>query len=228
MSAKYHSLSHSSTHDGNHPVSSFFRYYTGTILRPHRTFSELLEDNRRLQFGFWALAINALLYAMVYVFLAHGGGAPSSFPPWLAISREEFYQYDRFILAPSMFGCWILAAGVAQLLSKAFSGKGMFEDMLSVFGYAISIACLASLLHDLPDSFLGAIGLINLREYEIALNSPTVWRTILLTLYSISIVWFIVLFTEGVAAAQRMRRGPAFVVALCAYIYQGVFLIFNR
>src|SRR5512147_579851 len=105
-------------------MSPFFRYYTGTILRPHRTFSELGVDDRRLQFGFWALAINALLYTLVYVFLTHGGGSPSSFAPWLAISREEYYQYDRFILAPSMFACWILAAGVAQLLSKAFSGKG--------------------------------------------------------------------------------------------------------
>ena len=87
-----------------------------------------------------------------------------------------YYHYNRLILAPSMFGCWILAAGTAQLLSRTFAGKGSFEDNLSVLGFGIGVASLASLLHDLPDSFLGAIGLLDLRAYEVALNSPTIWR----------------------------------------------------
>jgi hypothetical protein len=74
-----------------------------------------------------------------------------------------------------MFGCWVLAAGTAHLLSRLFSGKGSFEDTLSVFGFGITIATLFALLHDLPDSFLGAIGILDLRWYELALNSPTIW-----------------------------------------------------
>ncbi len=128
-----------------------------------------------------------------------------------------------------MFGCWILAAGTAQLLSRLFSGKGSFEDTLSVFGFGISIASLASLLHDFPDTFLGAIGVLNLREYEVALNSPTIWRAILLTLYGLSVVWFLFLFPKGIGAAQRIKRGQAVLVGVVAYfVYQGVFVIFNR
>jgi hypothetical protein len=164
-------------------MKSFKDYYFGTIFRPRRTFDALLADSRRLRFGLLALSINAVLYTLVYIFLSLGGGAPSSFTPWLAIPAEVYYHYNRFFLAPSMFMCWILAAGVAQLLSRPFSGKGSFEDTLSMLGFAISIASLASLLLDLPDSFLGAIGLLNLREYEVALNSPPIWRTLLLTLY---------------------------------------------
>jgi hypothetical protein len=38
-----------------------------------------------------------------------------------------------------------------------------------------------------------------------------------------------VLFPKGVGAAQRLRRGPAILVGVLAYlVYQGVFLIFNR
>jgi hypothetical protein len=157
-------------------LKSFKDYYFGTIFRPRRTFDALMADDRRLSFGLIALSINAVLYTLVYIFLSAGGGAPSSFTPWLAIPAEVYYDYNRFFLAPSMFLCWILAAGVAQLLSRLFAGEGSFEDTLSVLGFGISIACLASLLHDLPDSFLGAIGLLNLREYEVALNTPTIWR----------------------------------------------------
>jgi hypothetical protein len=210
-------------------LKSFWDYYFGTIFRPRRTFEALTADSRRLKFGLTALLINAFLYTLVYVFLTTSGGAPSSFTPFLAIPKEVYYFYNRFILAPSMLLCWIAAAGTAQLLSHLFSGKGSFEDTLSVLGFAISIACLASLLHDLPDSFLGAIGLLDAQAYEIALNSPTIWRTILWSLYGLSAILFVVLFPTGIRAAQRIKLGPAILIGVSAYIvYQFIFLIFNR
>ncbi len=210
-------------------MKSFKDYYFGTIFRPRRTFEALMTDARRLRFGLLALLITVVLYTLVYVFLTIGGGAPSAFTPFLAIPKEVYYFYNQFFLAPSLFMGWILAAGVAQLLSRFFSGKGSFEDTLSVFGFGISIASLASLAHDLPDTFLGAIGLLNLKEYEVALNSPTIWRTILWILYSLYFILFFVLFPKGVAAAQHLRPGPAVLVGLLAVlVYQGVFVIFNR
>jgi hypothetical protein len=210
-------------------VMSFKDYYLGTLFRPRRTFDALLADSRRLKFGTLALTINAVMYTLVYIFLTAGGGAPSSFTPWLAVPADVYYSYNRIWVAPSMFGCWILAAGVAQLLSRPFSGKGSFEDTLSVFGFGITLATFFALLHDLPDSFLGAIGLLDLREYEVVLNSPTIWRAILLTLYSIGLIMLVVLFIKGVSAAQRLKPGPAILVGLvAAIVYQGVFFIFNR
>jgi hypothetical protein len=118
-----------------------------------------------------------------------------------------------------MFGCWIFAAGVAHLLSRLFSGNGSF---------GATIATLFALLHDLTDSFLGAIGLLDLRWSEVQLNSPTIWRAILLTLYSIALIMLFVLLTRGVIASQRIKRGPAILIGLVAFVvYQGTFFIFN-
>ena len=208
---------------------SFARYYAGTLLRPRRAFEALAADERGLRFGAAALGINAALYTLVYVFLAAGGGAPSSFAPWLAIPKELYYQYDRFILAPSMLLCWIAAAGVAQLLARLFGGRGSFEQTLAALGFAIGIASLASLLHDLPDSFLGAIGVLDLRGYELTLNTPTIWRSILWTLYGLSLALFLYLFPAAVAAVQRIRRLPSIFVGVVAFAtYQLTFLVFNR
>lgn len=210
-------------------MKSFRDYLLGTLFQPRQTFALLLTDNRRLKFGFIAISITAVVYTLVYIFLAIGGGAPSSFTPWLAIPKDVYYSYNRFWLAPSMFGCFILAAGVAHLLSRLFSGKGSFEDTLSVFGFGITIATFFAALHDLTDSFLGAIGLLDLRWYEVALNSPTIWRMILLTLYSIGLIMLFVLLIRGVAAAQKLRLGPAmFIGSIAAIVYQGIFFIFNR
>ena len=208
---------------------SFGHYYLGTIARPRRTFDALMADPRRLRLGLTALAVNAALYTLVYELLTIAHGAPSSFKPWLAISSERYYRYDRLWVAASMVGCVLLAAAVAQLLGLVFGGKGRFEDMVTMFGFATAVACLASLAHDLPDSFLGAIGVIDQHHYEALLNSPTVWRALLLTLYGASLLWFCVLYPKGVGAAQRLKALPAVAVGLTAFaVYQGVFFVFNR
>lgn len=175
------------------------------------------------------MLINMFLYTWVYVNLTIGGGAPSSFAPWLAIPRESYYFFDQFILAPSMLICWVSAAGIVQLASKPFGGSGSFEDTLSVLGFAIGIACLASLLHDFPDTLLGALGLLDLRAYEVMLNTPTIWRTILWMCYGASFVLFVLLFTKAVRAVQRIRPVPAFLIGLLGFLtYQVLFLVFNR
>ena len=208
---------------------SFGGYYLGVIVRPRRTFDALMGDERRLRLGLTALAVNAALYTLVYELLTIAQGAPSSFKPWLNVTRAHYYRYDRFWVAASMFGCLLLAAAVAQLLSRLFGGRGRFEDLVSVFGFGTAIACLASLAHDLPDSFLGAIGVLDQHHYEVLLNTPTIWRAILLTLYGASMVWFCVLFPKGVGAAQRLKAAPAIAIGLAAFaVYQGLFFVFNR
>ena len=210
-------------------LKSFKDYYVGTLFRPRKTFNALITDRRKLKLGLLAISLNAILYTLVYIFLWHQGGAPSSFDPWLAVPKEVYYFYNQFWLAPGMFGCWILAAGVAHLLSRLLAGRGSFEDTLSVFGFGITIATLFALLHDLTDSFLGAIGLLDLRWYEVALNSPTIWRTILWTLYAIALVMLFVLLIKGVAAAQKIKPAPAiFIGCVAAVVYQGIFFVFNR
>ncbi len=140
-------------------------------------------DPHRLRYGTQAVLLAACLYTLVYVFLVLGGGAPSAFAPWLAIPRESYYAWSRFMLAPSMFGCWILSAGAGHLLCRPAGGKGTFEDTLAALGFAIAASTLVSLLHDLPDTFLIAVGLLDAREYEAALNSHTVWRAVLWICY---------------------------------------------
>jgi hypothetical protein len=152
-------------------VRPFAHYYIGTFVRPRRTLDSLAADARRLRQGLCAVLVTAAFYTMVYAFLILGGGRPS--PPWLAIPIEVYYRYNVFLLAPSVFMGWILASGVVQLLARFFAGTGSFEDTASVFGFGIAIPIWAALLHDLVESFLGAVQVINQREYEIALNSPT-------------------------------------------------------
>jgi hypothetical protein len=128
-----------------------------------------------------------------------------------------------------MFLCWILAAGVAQLLAQLVSGTGSFEDNLSVMGFGLSAAIWALGVHDLADSLLGALHIISTRTYEAAMNGPTVWHSLVWTLMTLYLVAFVFFFSKGLGAAQRVRPAPAVVLGVAAFVvYQGLFFVFNR
>ena len=88
---------------------------------------------------------------------------------------------------------------------------------------------LFSLVHDLTDTFLAAIGLLDVKWYETALNTPTIWRTILWILYGLYFLFFFFLFPKATGASQRLKPAPAILIGVLSYlVYQGVFFIFNR
>lgn len=208
---------------------SFVAYYRGAVLAPRATFDALCEDPRRLRFGTWALTSNAALYTLVYLFLVMGNGRPTVFKPWLALPAESYYRYDAFLLAPSMFAAWLLAAGVVQLFGKLLGGSGSFEDTLAVLGFGIAIASWSTLLHDLLTSCLGAFHVIDQRAYEDAMSSPTPFRALIWTLMVVYLVAFLALFTKAIASAQRLRPSSAVWLAWGGFAaYQGVFVLFNR
>lgn len=209
--------------------TSFREYYLGAIFRPRETFDALMADERRNRYGIIAIAITVQFYVLLYLFLSLGDTTFSILKPWLTLPAVSFHHYHDVFLAPSLLICWILAAGVAQLFSRACSGRGSFEDMLSVLGFSISIASLPALLIDLPESALGAMGIIDVRGVEAALSAQTIWHEAAMLLYGISMTWCVVLFCIGIGAGQQMRRVPAVIVGLSVYlVHQVALMMFNR
>jgi hypothetical protein len=207
----------------------FWSYYFGTIARPQRTFDRFFADKRAYAYGFLYILIPLIGYTLMYIFLTIGNGAPSVFTPWLNISKEDYYSVNRFLLAPSMMIAWFLSAAVMQVLAVWAKGSGTFEQTLAVTGLAISMAMWGTLFHDLVMSFLSAVHVINARQHEIAMNSPTPWRTILWICMLIYLVAFLLLFGKGIKAAHRLSAGRSALIGLTGFlVFQLMFLLFNR
>jgi hypothetical protein len=165
----------------------------------------------------------------MYIFLTIGDGAPSVFTPWLNIPKENYYAINRFLLAPSMIMSWFLAAVVIQILSRWAKGSGSFEQTLSVIGLCISVAMWGTLVHDLIMSSLSAARIIDARQHEIAMNSPTVWRTLLWISITIYLVAFLLFFSKAVKAVHKIPTGKATLIGLSGFlVFQLVFVLFNR
>ena len=139
----------------------------------------------------------------------------------MAIPIDQYFKYDIFIVAPSMFLCWVLTAGVIQLLARLVSLTGTFEDTATALGFGIGVATWATLVHDLTDAVLSALGIIDMKAYEAALNARTFWRALLWTLYSVYFIWMI--------TPPRLGWISSVALGLAAFIvYQGIFFVFNR
>lgn len=210
-------------------MASFIKNYLQTITRPKKSFEALLAQKNYFSLGFIYIAIPIAAYTLMYIFLTIGNGAPSVFTPWLNISREDYYAVNRFLLAPSMIMAWLVAASFIQILSRLSKGTGTYEQTLSVIALSISIAMWGGLIHDLPMSFCSAIGVIDARQHEIDMNSPTIYRTLLWIAYSLYFVGFLVLFPLTVKVVHQLRWGKSAAIGFFAFIiFQVIFLIFNR
>lgn len=210
-------------------MSNFWSIYFNTIVNPKRGFERLLADRNNFPFAFLYILIPIVAYTLMYIFLTIGHGAPSVFTPWLNIPKEDYYAWNRFLLAPSMILSWLVATSVVQILSRTFNGTGSFEQTLTGLALSISISMLGGLIHDLPMSFFSAIGVIDARQHEIDMNSPTIFRTLLWICYSIYFIAFFILFPTTVRVVQKLSWGKSiFIGVLGFFLFQLIFLIFNR
>jgi hypothetical protein len=203
--------------------------YFLTFIKPGQSLRRLLDNERSFQLGFLYILIPIVGYTLMYVFLTIGKGAPSVLTPWLNIPEEDYYAVNRFLLAPGMILSWIAATSVTQILSKLFKGTGTFEQTLSLLALSISVAMWGGLIHDLPMSFLSAVGVIDAREHEIAMNSPTIFRTILWCCYSVYFLLFLILFPLTVKVVHGLNAAKSILIGILAFIiFQVLFLLFNR
>ena len=210
-------------------AGGFFSRYLHVFVAPRGTFDALVRSPDRVAFGFGCVGITAALYTAIYVLLARGGGYPSSFDPWLAIPVRDYYRYDIALAAPCIFAGWLLASGVVQLAGRALHGRGSFEDTLAVLGLALSAASWTTGLHDLVLGILGNLGIVDLPSHELAMNEPGAARIVLWVAMVAYLLAFVVLFTKGLGAAQRMRPGAAAALAVLAMVvYQTVLFVFLR
>ncbi len=199
------------------------------FLHPNRAFDSILKHNYFLRYGLIALLIPAVGYTLFYAMAYSAGGAPSTFKPWLALPIEKYFFYDIFLTVPGYFISFLVAGGVVHLVSKLFNGKGSYEATLTVLGFGIGVASWSAMIHDLPDAILGFVGMIDMKAYEQALNSPTIWRTIWMILYGGYFIWFPILFAKGISLSQKIPIMNAIPIAITGFIsFQTVLLIFIR
>lgn len=210
-------------------IAEFFRFYWGVFVSPTKTFRQIDLDNRKMLYGFVSALIPALGYTVFYIMASSAGGAPSVFVPWLNLPMDRYFYYAIFLSIPGYLLAVFFASGVVYFCMKLARIEISFDSVFMVIGFGIGVASWSSMLHDLTDAFLGFVGVIDIRQYERLLNEPTIWKYLLLTLYTIYFIWFFALFQKGLAVAGKIDRAKAAAFAVIGLVsFQAVLLLFIR
>ena len=212
------------------PGAGFLRLYLGLLYQPQRAMNDAAQTNSPISLGLRGVSVTAITYLLVYYFLAHNGGRPTVFAPWLAIPAEEYYGYNLWLHVPSLLLAWVSSAAFAQLAARAMGGTGSFETTMGTLGLGIGVASMTTGLHDVSTTFLGYVGILDQRAYEDALSTPGTPEHILIwTLMGLYLAAFELLFTCAILSTHGLGRGRSFVAATVGFVvYQLLFVLFNR
>lgn len=213
----------------NHNSTGFLRYYLKMFAKPDETFSSLLTDGKKLNYGLLAAAIPAIAYTVFYILASHAGGAPSTVKPWLALPMEKYFYYGIFLAIPGYAISFFTASSVLYLILRYWNRDVSYDDALTVTGFGIGVASWSTMIHDLADSILGFFGVIDIRAYEKVLNSGGFWDLLYKTLMIVYTVWFVVLFAKGI---RRISEKGWIASGLSGFflfiVFQVILVIFIR
>jgi hypothetical protein len=192
------------------------------FIRSPRTAIAILENDPRAAFvGFRHVLILAVLWELALILWALGGATPT-IPAFLKIPVEKYYFYQLIYYIPMFFVAWLLASGIAYVLSKAFGANGSYDTILGGFGMTALISGYFALIPDFIQGILWTTGWVPFTEY-LELTSRgflavIVWSYLLA--YSIA---YLTLYSLTIHYSQNLSKPKSVIVAVVAY-FVSVFL----
>lgn len=122
------------SHTDNPTLSGFLQDFLRAFYSPKRLYFDLARNPKS---GSWFCV---LIYSLVYVagslWLYYYGFTPFV-EPWITLTPERYYLVQAFYILPLVYLMWILGTGVLHLLSQLFGGRGRFETVFNMTGYAL-------------------------------------------------------------------------------------------
>jgi hypothetical protein len=186
------------------------------IRSPRAVVRRLASDPRAAFVGCRNLLATAVLYEIAILLWAFGSDGVT-LPAFLRIPEEQYYFYELIFLIPMFLCTWLLAAGIAYLLSTALGGAGTYDALLGGFGLTMAVSAYLTLIPDYLQGVLWTTGWVPFAEYqEITGRGPlliVVWAYMLAYVLA-----HLILYAVTVRHTQGLSRSRAAFVALVSYL----------
>jgi len=192
-----------------HNMSEIMDYMWGIFTHPVKTMTRLLQEEKKVMYGFLFIVLFSSLYTLYVAVLYVVGLEPYYWEPLLRIPLEKWYLWQTFITIPVTISTWIVLAGCIQLLSKPFKGTGSFEDTLAVLALPMVILIPSMLIPDIIVDFILPDSIV---------HSPLFWNVINPLRLVCASAWVVILHIRAVEKAQSLSFARALVVTVMSYI----------
>lgn len=197
-------------------MAAIFQQQLGLLRAPAAHLQRLAEDPGAAFAGLRQVLAIAVLYELAILLWAFGADSVT-LPAFLRIPEQQYYFIELIFLIPLFILTWLLAAGIAYLLSKALGGNGSFDALLGGFGLAMAVSAYFTLIPDYLQGILWTTGWVPFAEYQAITGSGmpllVVWAYMLAYVLS-----HVILYALTVRHTQGLSRSRAAVVGLVAFL----------
>lgn len=186
------------------------------IRSPKTVIEQLANDPQAAFIGFKNVIAIGVLYEIA-ILLWHLAGAVVTLPAFLKIPEQQYYFYELFFLIPMFLATWLLAAGIAYLISKALGGRGSYDTILGGFGITAAVSAYFTLIPDYVQGVLWTTGWVPQPEYLEQTSKG--FLAILVLAYMLAyIIAYVVLYSATIHYSQRLSKSKSVFVAMVAFI----------
>jgi hypothetical protein len=205
-------------------MARLIEYFLLPLIKPVERMRRLVEDDRKVAYGFIIYVILGLLYTVtVTIGYLNGFGAVTK--PLINIPEEKYYLYQAFFQVPFFIVAAVVFAGVARLASTALKGRGSFESLFAIGAVGMTLPMFVTLwipetmlLVFFPDKRLTPLG---------GFAVIPVWLDNLRM--AAGAVWMLVIIIRGIMICERISLWKAIVISVCGGIPMGMLMaIFIR
>ena len=184
--------------------NNYFYFLFRLIPKPFETIEEVKKREKGMKFAFYSLFLFSAL-AMTNMMLYHLEGIYfDTPPPFVLIPWEWTWLTSFFLMIPIALLGAILFAGIVQLISRRFGGKGTFEDQFALFLFAYPLSFI--ILH-----MVKLIGFIITRE---SIGGIFLFTFVILGFFITTIV---------VKIEQNMNWMPTILISILGYGLVAIF-----
>ena len=183
---------------------------------PGRFAKQLRTDPRALLIGFRNVLAIAVLYEIAVLLWALGSDGVT-LPPFLRITEERYYFFELIFLIPMFFVTWLLASGIAYVMSRAMKGTGPFDAILGGFGVSMAVSFYFSLVPDYIQGILWTTGWVPFHEY-LEVTSKGI---LLITVWAYMLAWLLahlIFYAIVLHHTQGLSRGRSAFVAFVSFL----------
>lgn len=201
-------------------MKDIINYQLGIIIHPILTLKKFLIHEKRLSYSFITVLLFGIIYTIGVIFAYIFNQLPYGIEIILKIPIEKYYLYESFFLLPLTICTWILLAGLIQIISILFKGKGSFEDTLSLSGLPYFVLIIFMFIPDIIVDYLIPKSIV---ESYIFWNIINPARLLLVS------IWIMIIHIIAVKEVQKLTNIKAIIVTMLSYIpYMAITLTYIR
>jgi len=194
---------------------TIIRDQLGFIKSPGAFVGQLVNEPRAVLIGFRNVLAIAILYEIAILLWALGSDGVT-LPPFLRIPEEQYYFYELIFLIPMFIVTWLLASGMAYVMSMALGGNGSYDAILGGFGVSMAVSFYFSLIPDYIQGILWTAGWIPFHEY-LEITSKGIPQVIVMMYLLAWLLAHLIFYSITIHHTQGLGRIRSILVALTSF-----------